>query len=92
MRAGVARFRARSKRHLATTALRFAPVIGCPGIVIGCSGTVFGSSGTSDRVLRNAVRVPPESVFRSRRNQCSGASGKRIQIVEEDLVVVLEGR
>jgi hypothetical protein len=30
-------------------------------------------------VLRNAVRVPPESVFRSRRNQCSGASGKRTE-------------
>jgi hypothetical protein len=44
--AGVARFRARSKRDLATTARRIAPsdralrrLIVCPGMVIGCSGT-----------------------------------------------------
>jgi hypothetical protein len=52
--AGVARFRARSKRDQATTARRFAPpgcacrrMIGCSGIMIGCSGTTIGSSGTA---------------------------------------------
>ena len=75
MRAEVARLRARSKRHLATTARRLRPDR-------SSRRTLFGCSGNCDRVLRNGVRVRPESCSGAP-ERCSGPVGIGVQVTPE---------